>query len=210
MAVATKVPPLPPELAGLVTYLDGLDRRMSAVEADQTIQDATVAGLSTSISGITSTLAIPNPFTKVLRVQEQTAQGVAGKSLPSATWTIRDLTTVLRSELSGGSVSAIGEITLAQGEYLAIAFAPCQVANVVKTRLYDTSHAMTLATSTNYRPAPTGNATMPGCLIGVFTLPAQSILQLQTNPASTGIAYEARNLTDEVEIGADLTLWKLS
>lgn len=206
----TSVPPLPPELAALVPYLDKLERRLIDAETTITSQGDAITDLGTDIEEITGEDAPPDNFSELfLHVQERTASGVDGKIINPNVWTIRDTTTEVHNGITGANVNGVGQVTLPAGIYLCMGFVPAWVNSTFRTRLFDTTAGIERLLSSTTRPGSTGSNTGIGPLLGRFTLPATSILEIQTNPQLTANAYQAAAIAGVEEIGANILFWKI-
>lgn len=199
----TKVPSgLAPDMAA---FLDDLARRLDEAETTITTQGTSIDTLTGDVTELQT--APVDPFTeRLFHIQEQTASGVDGIAMTANVWTTRIASTVLTNEITGASVDSAGNITLPAGTYFADIFATSFNLSTHRTWLYNQSAGAVVPNmySTSERGGLAGaSGVSHSVLRGRFTLTAQTILSIQTNPASGADTYDASAITAVVEIGVD-------
>ena len=154
-----------------------------------------------------------DPFSaQLLHVRDQKTANTAGGDFTAGSYVTRTLNTSLTNEISGASLGS-NQITLPAGTYYIEASAPGFDCGGHKTRLYNTDDTSTILVGTS-ETCVQGNETQTQSFVrGRFTLAAQKVLELQhqcgQTKATTGLGNPV-NLGSEVEVYADVRIWKVA
>lgn len=138
-------------------------------------------------------------------LQDQKSSGTAATSLTSGAWRTRDLNTIVSDPNTLISSLSTNQATLAAGTYLVYATVQGTGASNPNNRLRirNITDGATLAQGNNWQTGT--NAASMGTLLGVFTITAAKIIELQHWPTVTGAGGVAVS-TGDVEVYAELML----
>ena len=161
--------------------------------ANGSLEVNTAGGLETSSdnvqiadAGVTAEKLEPDAKTLHASVYDSKATTTDGGSSVASTWTKRDLTTILVQHEdtgvgTGGSWLSLAssQITLAKGVYFVNIAVPGHDTGLHQALLYDTTGAADLLPGTSVQSDTTGPKTTLSLIVGMFTLSAQSVLEIR-------------------------------
>lgn len=180
-------------------------------------------------SGNWTDSATVNPFgTGLLQVRNQQTSGTVGASFSSLSWQTRVLNTVVTNNISGSSLAA-NQLTLPIGEYMAMATASIGgdtgPSNNIrgKLRFRNITGSATLLVGQNQTFNNWNSGVLSGStsqniggvmnIEGQFSLAGVSLVELQAyvGPGTLTNGNQGDAITSgEVEVYADIKIWKLS
>lgn len=150
-------------------------------------------------------------FDAYLCYADEKAQNTSGEQIDSGAWRTRTLNTERADTASIGALAS-NRITLPAATYVAKATAPGFYCNHFQARIYDvTGAAVLLLGSTEYNTAGIGNNQVTRSHVaGLFTLSAQSEVELQQQVETTYVAAGGTAANFGTEVYSILELWRLA
>lgn len=167
--------------------------------------------LSTDGSGtIQWETKLTGQVTGVAQVYDQKATNTSGGTSQTSA-TARDLNAIIDPDSITGGVAS-NQLTLAAGKWAVDAAVPGDGCNRFTAWLYDTTGAATLLNGTSARTLTGDRNTTHSFIRGVFTLGAESVLEIRMQAQSSvsdGLG-PAANIGTQPEIYTTMTVYRLS
>lgn len=145
--------------------------------------------------------------TALLHVVDEKANNTSPQTFSTGQNT-RELTTVKTNEITGASLSS-NQITLPSGTYFAQAEANGYVNARHKISLYNTTDASYTLVGLSSNSHASYYTTSPSMLSGRFTISAQKVFELRHYIQSGTASGIAVNDTVNVEVYANVRIWKI-